>query len=126
MKKLLKDKYGNAHFKGFQYLVYILENYKYPINDLSKVLREIAEEFQVTQHVVEKAIYHYKNKVGFENITPSEFIANLLIDFEEKGHLNEILDEAFKLIDKGYKEPAIAIIEKISDIKLRGKEYSEE
>lgn len=126
MKKLLKDKYGNAHLKGFQYLVYILENYKFPINDLSDVLGNIAKEYQVVPHVVEKAIYHYKNKVGFEKITSSEFIANLLIDFEEKSVLNELIDFAYELKDNGWREPALALLDKIVDLKMRNKEYDDE
>lgn len=74
--------YG-VSFKGFEYLVYILNNYKsirnYKITD---IYNEIADKYNTTNKRVERNIRFVINEQGYNS--NKKVIANLIYDFNKK------------------------------------------
>lgn len=82
---LVKNGY-DISFKGFEYLLYILNNYKsirtYNVKD---IYNEIAEKYDTNYSCVERNIRYLTHIKGKnENINTKRVIANLIYDFNKK------------------------------------------
>lgn len=90
---MLENKFGNTHLKGFSYLVYILENYRYPVPSIMKMYEEVANKFNTTQMNVERCLRTYIEVVYNKKITVSKFVSKQLIEFGRVGKCSRILIE---------------------------------
>lgn len=90
---LLDKKFGNTHLKGFNYLVYILENYRYPVKSIMRMYAEVANKFDTTQMNVERCIRNYIETVYNKRITVSKFVTKQLIEFGRVGKHSRVLVE---------------------------------
>ena len=90
---MLENKFGNTHLKGFNYLVYILENYRYPVPSIMQMYEEVANKFNTTQMNVERCLRTYIEVVYNKKITVSKFVSKQLIEFGRVGKCGRILIE---------------------------------
>lgn len=90
---LLDKKFGNTHLKGFNYLVYILENYRYPVPSIMQMYKEVANKFGTTQINVERCLRTYIGVVYDKKIKVSKFISKQLIEFGRVGKGSRVLIE---------------------------------
>ena len=90
---MLENKFGNTHLKGFKYLVYILENYRYPVPSIMQMYEEVADKFNTTQMNVERCLRTYIEVVYNKKITVSKFVSKQLIEFGRVGKCSRILIE---------------------------------
>ena len=90
---LVDKKFGNTHLKGFKYLVYILENYRYPIQSFMLMYSEVADKFGTTWMNVERCLRTYVEVVYDKKITVSKFISKQLIEFGRVGKGSRVLVE---------------------------------
>ena len=80
MNKFLLNEYGRPDLIGFNYVLYILENYKNPNIQITKLYDEISRVYKVTKVSVERNIRTYKENVEFESSTNKEFICTLIME----------------------------------------------
>lgn len=87
---LVGKKFGNTHLKGFKYLVYILENYRYPIPSFMSMYRDVADKYNTSLINVERCLIKYIEVSYDKKITVSKFIAKQLIEFGRVGRNSRI------------------------------------
>ena len=87
---LVGKKFGNTHLKGFKYLVYILENYRYPIPSFMSMYRDVADKYSTSLINVERCLIKYIEVSYDKKITVSKFIAKQLIEFGRVGRDSRI------------------------------------
>lgn len=90
---LLDKKFGNTHLKGFSYLVYVLDNNRYPVDSFMKIYNEVADKFGTTWMNVERCLRTYIEVVYDKKITVSKFISKQLIEFGRVGKGSRVLIE---------------------------------
>ena len=90
---ILENKFGNTHLKGFNYLVYILENYRYPVPSIMQMYEEVANKFDTTQMNVERCLRTYIEVVYNKKTTVSKFVSKQLIEFGRVGKHSRVLIE---------------------------------
>ena len=82
---LLEKKFGNTPLKGFKYLVYILENYRYPVHSFMQIYKEVADNFGDTWRNVERCLRTYIESSCVKKIKVSKFLSKQLIEFGRVG-----------------------------------------
>ena len=87
---LVGKKFGNTHLKGFKYLVYILENYRYPIPSFMSMYRDVADKYDTALINVERCLIKYIEASYDKKITVSKFISKQLIEFGRVGRNSRI------------------------------------
>lgn len=90
---VLDRKFGNTHLKGFSYLVYILDNNRYPVDSFMRIYNEVADNFGTTWMSVERCLRTYVEVVYDKKITVSKFISKQLIEFGRVGKGSRLLIE---------------------------------
>ena len=82
---LVENGYGIS-FKGFEYILYILNNYKsIRTCNITDIYNEIANEYNTTYSRVERDIRYLINLKGkSKDNTAKKVIANLIYDFNKK------------------------------------------
>lgn len=90
---MLENKFGNTHLKGFSYLVYVLDNNRYPVDSFMRIYNEVADKFGTTWMNVERCLRTYIEVVYDKKITVSKFISKQLIEFGRVGKGSRVLVE---------------------------------
>lgn len=90
---LVEKKFGNTHLKGFKYLVYILENYRYPVHSFMQVYKEVADNFGDTWMNIERCLRTYIESSCIKKIKVSKFLSKQLIEFGRVGKSCRIMLE---------------------------------
>lgn len=90
---LVEKKFGNTHLKGFKYLVYILENYRYPVHSFMQVYKEVADNFGDTWMNIERCLRTYIESSCVKKIKVSKFLSKQLIEFGRVGKACRIMLE---------------------------------
>jgi hypothetical protein len=90
---LVEKKFGNTHLKGFKYLVYILENYRYPVKSFMLMYKEVADKCGATPMNVERCLRTYIESSYNKKIKVSKFISKQLIEFGRVGRSSRIVLE---------------------------------
>ena len=90
---IVEKKFGNTHLKGFKYLVYILENYRYPVQSFMSMYSDVADKYNTTLMNAERCLRTYIEASYNKKITVSKFISKQLIEFGRVGRNNRIVLE---------------------------------
>ena len=90
---LIEKKFGNTHLKGFKYLVYILENYRYPVHSFMQMYKEVADNFGDAWSNVERCLRTYIESSCVKKIKVSKFLSKQLIEFGRVGKSCRIMLE---------------------------------
>lgn len=82
---LIKNGYDMSS-KGFEYLLYILNNYKsIRTNTITNIYNEVAKEYETSYHCVERNVRYFLHLKGKnEGITTKKVIASLIYNFNKK------------------------------------------
>ena len=90
---MLENKFGNTHLKGFSYLVYVLDNNRYPVDSFMRIYNDVSDKFGTTWMNVERCLRTYIEVVYDKKITVSKFISKQLIEFGRVGKGSRVLVE---------------------------------